>query len=391
MTAAERRTGPGRLCGWPRGGAPSPSPRAGWWSTGSGRPGRSCGSSWSPWSPRATGAATCRRPPSAARASSPRPCSRRCWTGGPTWPCTRPRTCPPSRSPAWSWPPSPQRDDPRDVLLGRHAPGRPRRPGARGQGRHRQPAPGRPAQLAAPRPRAGLHPRQRRQPGPPGPRRRAGRGRPGRRRPAPPRPGQRRGRPPRPGDLHPGPRPGRPGRRGPRGRHRRPRPAQRPHPPPLPGRPAGRALVPPAPRRLLHPPRRRPAAPDRRRPPGDPGLPLRPRRQGPGPRTPPRPRRRPRGPRPHPRRPPPRRLRPRGPRPGRGLPPLTPAGQPLAGLTVLVPRARDQASDFSALLRARRRRAARGPDHRDPPRRLHRRARPGGRVTWPPAASTGSC
>jgi uroporphyrinogen III methyltransferase / synthase len=32
---------------------------------------------------------------------------------------------------------------------------------------------------------------------------------------------------------------------------------------------------------------------------------------------------------------------------------LTPAGQPLAGLTVLVPRARDQASDFSALLRSR--------------------------------------
>jgi uroporphyrinogen III methyltransferase/synthase len=32
---------------------------------------------------------------------------------------------------------------------------------------------------------------------------------------------------------------------------------------------------------------------------------------------------------------------------------LTPAGQPLAGLIVLVPRARDQASDFSALLRSR--------------------------------------
>ena len=32
---------------------------------------------------------------------------------------------------------------------------------------------------------------------------------------------------------------------------------------------------------------------------------------------------------------------------------MTPAGQPLAGLTVLVPRARDQASDFSALLRSR--------------------------------------
>jgi uroporphyrinogen III methyltransferase/synthase len=32
---------------------------------------------------------------------------------------------------------------------------------------------------------------------------------------------------------------------------------------------------------------------------------------------------------------------------------LTPARPPLAGLTVLVPRARDQASDFSALLRAR--------------------------------------
>jgi uroporphyrinogen III methyltransferase / synthase len=32
---------------------------------------------------------------------------------------------------------------------------------------------------------------------------------------------------------------------------------------------------------------------------------------------------------------------------------LTPAVQPLAGLTVLVPRARDQASDFSALLRSR--------------------------------------
>jgi uroporphyrinogen III methyltransferase/synthase len=32
---------------------------------------------------------------------------------------------------------------------------------------------------------------------------------------------------------------------------------------------------------------------------------------------------------------------------------LTPAGQPLTGLTVLVPRARDQASDFSALLRSR--------------------------------------
>jgi uroporphyrinogen III methyltransferase/synthase len=32
---------------------------------------------------------------------------------------------------------------------------------------------------------------------------------------------------------------------------------------------------------------------------------------------------------------------------------LTPAGSPLAGLTVLVPRARDQASGFSALLRAR--------------------------------------
>jgi uroporphyrinogen III methyltransferase/synthase len=32
---------------------------------------------------------------------------------------------------------------------------------------------------------------------------------------------------------------------------------------------------------------------------------------------------------------------------------LTTAGQPLTGLTVLVPRARDQASDFSALLRSR--------------------------------------
>jgi uroporphyrinogen III methyltransferase/synthase len=32
---------------------------------------------------------------------------------------------------------------------------------------------------------------------------------------------------------------------------------------------------------------------------------------------------------------------------------LTPAGQPLTGLTVLVPRARDQASGFSALLRSR--------------------------------------
>jgi len=32
---------------------------------------------------------------------------------------------------------------------------------------------------------------------------------------------------------------------------------------------------------------------------------------------------------------------------------LTPASQPLAGVTVLVPRARDQASEFSALLRAR--------------------------------------
>ena len=32
---------------------------------------------------------------------------------------------------------------------------------------------------------------------------------------------------------------------------------------------------------------------------------------------------------------------------------MTPAGQPLTGLTVLVPRARDQASDFSALLRSR--------------------------------------
>jgi uroporphyrinogen III methyltransferase/synthase len=32
---------------------------------------------------------------------------------------------------------------------------------------------------------------------------------------------------------------------------------------------------------------------------------------------------------------------------------LTPARQPLTGLTVLVPRARDQASDFSALLRSR--------------------------------------
>ena len=64
------------------------------------------------------------------------------------------------------------------------------------------------------------------------------------------------GRPARPGDLHPGPRPGHPGRRGPRGRHPRPRPAQRPHPPPVPGRPAGRALVPPAPRRVLHPPGR---------------------------------------------------------------------------------------------------------------------------------------
>jgi uroporphyrinogen III methyltransferase/synthase len=32
---------------------------------------------------------------------------------------------------------------------------------------------------------------------------------------------------------------------------------------------------------------------------------------------------------------------------------LTRAGQPLSGLTVLVPRARDQASDFSALLRSR--------------------------------------
>jgi len=32
---------------------------------------------------------------------------------------------------------------------------------------------------------------------------------------------------------------------------------------------------------------------------------------------------------------------------------LTPAGHPLTGLTVLVPRARDQASDFSALLRSR--------------------------------------
>ena len=32
---------------------------------------------------------------------------------------------------------------------------------------------------------------------------------------------------------------------------------------------------------------------------------------------------------------------------------MTPAVQPLAGLTVLVPRARDQASDFSALLRSR--------------------------------------
>ena len=32
---------------------------------------------------------------------------------------------------------------------------------------------------------------------------------------------------------------------------------------------------------------------------------------------------------------------------------MTPAGPPLTGLTVLVPRARDQASDFSALLRSR--------------------------------------
>ena len=32
---------------------------------------------------------------------------------------------------------------------------------------------------------------------------------------------------------------------------------------------------------------------------------------------------------------------------------MTPAGHPLTGLTVLVPRARDQASDFSALLRSR--------------------------------------
>ena len=32
---------------------------------------------------------------------------------------------------------------------------------------------------------------------------------------------------------------------------------------------------------------------------------------------------------------------------------MTPAGQPLTGLTVLVPRARNQASDFSALLRSR--------------------------------------
>ena len=49
----------------------------------------------------------------------------------------------------------------------------------------------------------------------------------------------------------------------------------------------------------------------------------------------------------------PRRLRPRGPCPGRGQPPLTTARPPLAGLTVLVPRARDQASELSALLRAR--------------------------------------
>src|SRR4029453_14753294 len=37
----------------------------------------------------------------------------------------------------------------------------------------------------------------------------------------------------------------------------------------------------------------------------------------------------------------------------RGQPPLTDERPPLAGLTVLVPRARDQAGDFSALLRAR--------------------------------------
>src|SRR4029434_7430381 len=43
----------------------------------------------------------------------------------------------------------------------------------------------------------------------------------------------------------------------------------------------------------------------------------------------------------------------RGPRPGRGQPALTPARPPLAGLTVLVPRARGQAGDFSALLRER--------------------------------------
>jgi uroporphyrinogen III methyltransferase / synthase len=44
-------------------------------------------------------------------------------------------------------------------------------------------------------------------------------------------------------------------------------------------------------------------------------------------------------------------LRPSAPRPGPA--PSTTTGQPLAGLTVLVPRARDQASELSALLRSR--------------------------------------
>src|SRR6185312_7428342 len=42
---------------------------------------------------------------SGARACSPRRSRPPCWRGGPTSPCTRPRTCPPAARPAWSWPP----------------------------------------------------------------------------------------------------------------------------------------------------------------------------------------------------------------------------------------------------------------------------------------------
>ena len=140
-------------------------------------------------SPRCSaGPSWSRSPPTASRATSRASCagsSGRCWPARPRSASTRPRTCRRRCRRAWdrrgagARGPGRRLDRRRRLARGR-ARGRP--------GRHRQPAPPRPAARRAPRPAGGGAARQRRHPPAQARRGRARRDRPRRRRPAPARP-----------------------------------------------------------------------------------------------------------------------------------------------------------------------------------------------------------